>query len=271
MELNIFMRELESALVRRGVPTETALRHVTNLRKTFTNDDISEIQAIQSTDEIEGLADNICSILNKRAAAARQEDSPVPAPSQQPQSVQPRPRERVMLDERDYDEPRQAPRQNRRNREEKTPDDYFVYSAESTPSTKGMIVFWVGLFLTLPITLAILAVIFGAFAALFAALAALIVAAVVATIGVVAAGAAVSLVAIIFGITQLFSFVTAGIYEIGLGVMVAGAVLFVSVLLYNFAIRFLPWVISKLGIFFGFVCGKLKTLFLYVRRECYKL
>ena len=63
----------------------------------------------------------------------------------------------------------------------------------------------------------------------------------------------------------------AGIYEIGLGVMVAGLVLFVSVLLYNFAIRFLPWVISKLGTFLRYLCGKLKDLFLYVRRECYQL
>ena len=79
------------------------------------------------------------------------------------------------------------------------------------------------------------------------------------------------LVGIIFGVTQLFSFVAAGIYEIGLGVMVAGIVLFVSILLYNIAIRFLPWLISLLGNFLGWICGKIKTLFFVVRRECYKL
>ena len=47
--------------------------------------------------------------------------------------------------------------------------------------------------------------------------------------------------------------------------------LFLSVLLYNFAIRFLPWVMSKLGSFLGYLCGKAKDLFLYLRRECYQL
>jgi len=65
MELNIFMRELESALIRRGIPNETALKHVSNLRRTFTTDDLTEIEAIQSTDEIEQLADSISVILNK--------------------------------------------------------------------------------------------------------------------------------------------------------------------------------------------------------------
>ena len=52
---------------------------------------------------------------------------------------------------------------------------------------------------------------------------------------------------------------------------VAFQLLFLSVLLYNFAIRFLPWVIGKLGTFLSFLCGKAKDLFLYVRRECYQL
>ena len=121
-----------------------------------------------------------------------------------------------------------------------------------------MLIFWVGLFLTLPITLGLAAAIFGAFAAVFVGLAGLIVAGVVALVAVVAAGAGIS-------------FVAAGIYEIGLGVMVAGAALFVAVLIYNLSIRFFPWLITLVGNFMGFVCGKLKDLFLNVRRECYRL
>ncbi|MBQ3957178.1 MAG: hypothetical protein II680_14915, partial [Clostridia bacterium] len=70
MELNVFMRELESALVQRGIPDETALRHVSNLRRTFTNEDLSEIQAIQSSAEINQLADSIAAILNKNRRTA---------------------------------------------------------------------------------------------------------------------------------------------------------------------------------------------------------
>jgi hypothetical protein len=132
-------------------------------------------------------------------------------------------------------------------------------------------IFWVGLILTLPLSVGLLAAITGAFAVLFAALILLIVGCVAGLVAFVAAGAGISLVGIIFGITQLFSFVAAGIYEIGLGIMIAGAVLFLSILVYNFAIRLLPWLISLLGIFMGFVFRKLKDLFHFVRRECYKL
>ena len=53
--------------------------------------------------------------------------------------------------------------------------------------------------------------------------------------------------------------------------MIAGMVLFAAVLLYNAAVRFLPWVMRWLTVFFGFVFGKLRQLFYVVRRECYKL
>jgi len=53
--------------------------------------------------------------------------------------------------------------------------------------------------------------------------------------------------------------------------MVAGAVLFASILIYNFSIRLVPWVITQLGNFCGFVARKLKSLFFIIREECYKL
>ena len=295
MELNVFMRELESALVQRGIPDETALRHVSNLRRTFTNEDLSEIQAIQSSAEINQLADSIAAILNKNRRTApapevlppeNEPDAPLPAaPSAK---IQPAPQTSVRpADEIPYDDPAPEPPPRRQQparsdsrssaspRRREQVDDYFEYAPDAAPSTKGMILFWVGLFITLPLTLGIVIAMFAVFAVLFVVLSALIVASIIAVIGVVAAGAVASLVAIIFGITQLFGIgggtVIAGIYEIGLGVMVAGLVLFVSVLLYNFAIRFLPWVISKLGTFLRYLCGKLKDLFLYVRRECYQL
>ena len=124
---------------------------------------------------------------------------------------------------------------------------------------------------TLPITIAVFALLFGVFAALFVAMAALIVASVAAIVAVVSVGSVIALVGIVFGITQLFTFPAGGIYEIGLGVMIAGAVLFIAILLYNFSIRLLPWVISKLASFLGYICRKLKDLFFTIRRGCYKL
>ena len=205
MELNIFMHELKKALVERGIPEETAAKHVSNLSRSFTNDDLSEINAIRSYEEVQQLADSISVILSKGRSS--QQQNPPPAPEQIPPVATPSDR----LEAKEVavkPQARQAPRQRHQPKAEE--DSYFEYSPENTPSTKGMLIFWVGLFLTLPITLGLAAVIFGAFAAVFVGLAGLIVAGVVALVAVVAAGAGISLVGIIFGITQLFSFVAAG-------------------------------------------------------------
>lgn len=288
MELNIFMKELESALITRGIPSETAKKHVSNLRRTFTNDDLSEIEAIQTKNEIDQLADSISVILSRnRKTEHNQSSAAQPQQSQQLQQMQqtPQPEREIQVSNPLPQQPvsdKKAIRQSPPNHERNTPqqikrhelpedDDYFEYSGQQTETTRGVIIFWLGLFLTLPITIPLAALLFGSFAALFLGLGALIVGLIAILIAVAASGAGVSLVGIIFGITQLFSFVSAGIYEIGLGIMVAGAVLFVSVIIYNIAIRFLPWLITLLGNFLGFVCGKLKILFLNIRRECYKL
>ncbi len=269
MELNIFMRNLQTALIRRGIPDETALKHVTNLRRTFTVEDLEEIDAIQSPEEIDQLADSIASILKKRQPAAEpKRTETVPAPRQPAAPV--RREETTFNDDLDDSFPEPAPVKKPKNRQ-KEADPYFEYSSEAEPSTRGMLIFWIGLLLTSPIWLGLLAVMFVAFIALFVALSALIVVGVAAIIAIVAVGAGIALVGIVFGITQLFTFPAGGLYEIGLGVMIAGAVLFVAVLLYNFSIRLLPWLITQLGVFLKFLCRKLKELFLHIRRECYKL
>ena len=112
---------------------------------------------------------------------------------------------------------------------------------------------------------------FGGFAGLFVGLTVAIILSIIAMIAIVAAGSIISLVGIIYGATLLFSFVAAGVYEIGLGVSVAGIVIFASVLLYNLAIRFIPWLMKKVAALLVYVCGKLKLLFYYIRRECFKL
>ena len=91
MELNIFMRELESALVKRGIQDETARKHVANLRRTFTSDDLSEISVIRSTTEIEELADSISLILNKNTQSIRPAQPPKPVPAPKPQPIVPEP------------------------------------------------------------------------------------------------------------------------------------------------------------------------------------
>lgn len=279
MELNIFMRELQSALIERGISEQIAVKQVSNFQRSFTEDDLSEIEAIQTNDEIEKLADSISAAIVKKMKAARaaqaSAESPAPVPAPQVKKKPPQPTADPIPSPKPKQAPKQVskpvPKQDVQDLFDDSSDEYFEYAPDSGNTTRGMILFWVGAFLTLPFTVTILAGIFLIFAALFIGLAALVVAGCVLLTGVVAAGAVVSLVGIIFGITQLFSFVAAGIYEIGLGIMVAGAVLFTAVLIYNISVRFFPWLIVQVGTFMGFVYGKLKDLFLLIRRECYKL
>ena len=272
MKINNFIKELETALIERGVSEETAKKHVANLSRSFTSDDLDEIEAIESSSEIAALADSIAVILNKnrktpsantKSTAVSEKRTNQHQPSQVPEKVEP---------EKVNESPQNKPKVPERKPLYSEPDpDYMPNDYTQTASNRGVTIFWVGLIVTLPITLALLAVGFGAFIAAFGGLVGIIIATVALLVATVAIGAAASLVGIIYGITQLFSFPAAGIYEIGLGIMVAGAVLFASILIYNFAIRFVPWVISWLAVFFKYSCKKLVVLFNFIRKECYKL
>lgn len=129
------------------------------------------------------------------------------------------------------------------------------------------ILFAVSLPITLPLTLGVLSV----FAAAWAGLAALIVASLAALVAMVTVGTAASLIGIIYGIIQLFTSVPVGLYEIGIGIVVAGIVMFSGILLYNFAIRFVPWLIKLVGRLLRYTLKQLRVLFNFLRRECAKL
>ncbi len=131
--------------------------------------------------------------------------------------------------------------------------------------------FYIIFFATLPLTVILALAGFGLFAGVWAALACGIAVLMAALIGVSAAGAAVSLVGIVYGIIRLFDEVAVGLYEIGLGVLIAGITMLVGILMYNAAIRLFPFLIKKLFKLFKFVIAKLKELFYYLRRECSKL
>ena len=100
---------------------------------------------------------------------------------------------------------------------------------------------------------------------------AMILAAVGALVVLTAGGSALSLVGIIYGVIQLFSVVPVGLYEIGMGVIIAGGIMFVGILIYNVAVRLLPFLMRMVWRLFCFVLKKLRVLFNFLRRECAKL
>ena len=139
---------------------------------------------------------------------------------------------------------------------------------EEIPNSK---MFWILFGVSLPITvpLALLAV--GVFAAAWTALGALIVGAIAALAAAVAVGTGLSLVGIIYGAVQMFTSIPVGLYEIGAGIIVAGAVMFIGILLYNFAVRLVPILIKQVWRLFRYLLGRLKKLFNFLRKESAKL
>lgn len=128
--------------------------------------------------------------------------------------------------------------------------------------------FWVLFVLTFPLWGVIALTVLALFLICFATLAALIVGLVAAMIGVAAVGTGLSLFGIIYGITQTFDVFPAGLFEIGLGVTIGGTAMFVGIALYNFAIRFLPFVMGKLTVFLKFVVRSAGRLFQRIKKEC---
>lgn len=139
---------------------------------------------------------------------------------------------------------------------------------DEIPSSK---MFWILFGISLPITLPLFFAVVGAFAAVWLGLAGLLVASVGVLTALVACGAAVSLVGIVYGIIQLFVSVPVGLYEIGIGVIAVGIVMFLGILIYNFAVRLMPLLMKLWWRLFLYVLAQMKRLFNFLRKESVKL
>ena len=99
---------------------------------------------------------------------------------------------------------------------------------------------------------------FGLFAGIFLALAASIFVIVIAIIGIVGVGSVVSLASLLYGATQILSSPRyVGFHEIGFGLIIAGLTMGISILLYNLAIRLIPFISQQMGKLFRLFFQKL--------------
>ena len=121
----------------------------------------------------------------------------------------------------------------------------------------------------LPIA-ALLAVYAVAAVALIALMAVLMGVFVVGLVAEVAVGSLVALVAVIYGVSQLFIVVPIGMFELGLGVAAIGVTMFVGILMYNIAVRLLPFLLRRFIRFQSVFRGFLQDLYYYVKGECYR-
>lgn len=169
------------------------------------------------------------------------------------------------------DESDEEPESRHRRRSRTLEVDPLGSRAVEYAGEPGGPLFWVLFILSLPFAAAIGVVVLALFVAAFALLAGLMVVSVAALAVVAAAGIAITLVALINGIVQALSSLPIGLYEIGIGITTGAIVLFVSILLYNFAIRLIPFIMRQLARFFGWTVRHLKLLFVYVKGACAKL
>ncbi len=128
--------------------------------------------------------------------------------------------------------------------------------------------FWVIFFCCIPLLFLLGAVLLSVFAAVFFGLIALIIVLVAMLAIAVAAGSAVALVGIGYGLITIMTNIPVGLYELGMGVFVAGMTMLVGVLIYNAAIRFVPWIMRKLRVLFKFIIKKLGVLAEYLKGVC---
>ena len=87
-------------------------------------------------------------------------------------------------------------------------------------------------------------------------------------VSVIVFGAGCSLVGIIYGFTQLTIAAPIAWYEIGLALVVAGVSLALGVLLYNGAVRFMPWVIRRMNVFSRFSLRQLRRWIIKLKKLC---
>ena len=135
----------------------------------------------------------------------------------------------------------------------------------------GKKIFWIAFACLSPLLLFFLLVYFGFFAALYVAVALAIVFCVIVLVLLVAAGSAVALIGLVYGVIRLFSIPAEGLYEIGLAIIIIGLVMLFGVLIYNLALRVLPLLFRQIKRLFLFTFDKLKALYYYLKKECYKL
>ncbi len=128
--------------------------------------------------------------------------------------------------------------------------------------------FFLVIIMTMPLSLPLFLTVLFLFLAVFSFLSVLIVGLIAGLIFIIIAGTGLSLVGIIYGVTQSFVSLPVGLFEIGFGVIIGGCSLLLGILIYNAAIRLLPFAIKYLIMFFMFVMDKIKNLFMFVKREC---
>lgn len=237
MNLNDFTKALSASLVERGVPEEAVRLHITRLIPTLSEEDLREIASFTSAEEFRDISDATAAMLIQTSSVRVRNVSSVSTP-------------------RPVTEERKAPLH------EKKGTGY-----RETPEGKQRFIL-----ITLcasPLFALAFILYFALWGVAFGAQIGAIAFSICALIAFATGGVASAIGGVIYGIVTLSSVPSAGIYEIGFGIVILGVTFLACILIYNFAIRFLPFAIRKTAELFVFCFGKVRELLSEYRRRCY--
>ena len=104
------------------------------------------------------------------------------------------------------------------------------------------------LVVTIPLAVALILTAFVVYLGFWVVLALAMIACIAVLVVFVTVFALIAIVGIVYGVVQLITGnMPVGLFEIGLGVMVGAAVMFIGILVYNFAVRFIPFIMKLLA------------------------
>jgi|GEM_PF-2324087 len=149
---------------------------------------------------------------------------------------------------------------------------FSVNTSIYADNTHPKLLFALILVLLAPLGTLILAAFLGVYIGVLAFLAGIIIIAVGIVVVIAGAGSLVSIASLIYGATQVISSPRyVGIHEIGFGLVVGGITIFVSIILYNIALRLVPFIYAKLLKLLRFTARSIKKLFKKSLKGCEKL
>ncbi|GEM_PF-2166960 len=124
--------------------------------------------------------------------------------------------------------------------------------ADDYEDKKFRIIFWILFAIALPFLITLSALMIFIYIAFWVALALVMIVLIAGLIAFVFAGVTVALVGIIYGVIMIIKgSAPVGLFEIGLGITVGAVVMFAGILVYNFAIRLIPFAMKLLAKLLG--------------------
>lgn len=268
MDKEAILIMLATKLDEYGVDEDEILRNVKMFERYLDSMNPRDLERELNNIDINVIAERIYNIIKNKQRPIKKYEEPAPQPPKQNIKVVPSQSmlaKKQTLETIPYEKVEKVP----------PPIDLDVLDEvpveiEEDEPVKGSLAFWVIFISTLPLTLTILFGMAIIYLSVFIALSAAIAGLVAALVAIVASGSALALISLIYGITQTFSAMPIGLFELGLGLIIGGIAMLGGILIYNFAVRFLPFTIKKFLEFTIYSLQMLRKLFIHLKKESVK-